>query len=254
MREDEGTALLAWRRRLAGLVERERRIPWTLADHLLLGEREHGVTLRDAARLSGLRYGTVRNMMSTARAYPCHVRHDNLTFAHHQELLGCDPDEAQDLLGLAAAKGWSPRGLRKERARRALLATRRALVAAAPEADIDVRHCSAERLLADLARSAVDAIITDLPYARAWLPQYVDLARLAGDVLAPEGVLAVMFGGFGIDEVATVQAMHEHLALFAVLYVVCATSNCLTRIGRRTSSRRRSPSRCSGAGRRSSPP
>jgi len=56
----------------------------------------------------------------------------------------------------------------------------------------DIRHCAMEQLLADVR--GIDAIITDPPYGKEFLPLYGELARLAGVALRPGGILAVMCG------------------------------------------------------------
>jgi hypothetical protein len=154
----------AWRAKLVQLAERERRAPWDIGDHLLVGERKHGITYKEAAKLTGLRTGTLWNYVSVAKAFDSSRRHEGLTFQHHAEVLGCEPEVADELLALAAAKRWSVRGLRHERRRREMRANRRQLIAAAPDDEaVDVRHCAAARLLADLVPGSVDAVISDLP-------------------------------------------------------------------------------------------
>lgn len=64
---------------------------------------------------------------------------------------------------------------------------------------VDIRHGDFRQVLSDL--SGVDAIITDPPYPREYLPLLDDLAQWADDVLAPDGVLAVLFGQTYLPEV-----------------------------------------------------
>lgn len=64
---------------------------------------------------------------------------------------------------------------------------------------VEVRHGDFRQVLADL--SDVDAIITDPPYPRDYLPLLDDLAAWADRVLAPDGVLAVLFGQTHLPEV-----------------------------------------------------
>lgn len=64
---------------------------------------------------------------------------------------------------------------------------------------IDIRHGDFREVLADLAD--VDAIITDPPYPREYLPLLTDLAAWADKVLTPDGVLAVLFGQTYLPEV-----------------------------------------------------
>lgn len=64
---------------------------------------------------------------------------------------------------------------------------------------IDVRHGDFRDVLADLQN--VDAIITDPPYPREYLPLLDDLAAWADKILAPDGLLAVLFGQTYLPEV-----------------------------------------------------
>ena len=64
---------------------------------------------------------------------------------------------------------------------------------------IDIRHGDFREVLADL--EDVDAIITDPPYPREFLPLLADLAAWSDKVLAPDGILAVLFGQTYLPEV-----------------------------------------------------
>lgn len=64
---------------------------------------------------------------------------------------------------------------------------------------VDIRHGDFREVLADLQN--VDAIITDPPYPREYLPLLDDLAAWADKVLKPDGVLVVLFGQSYLPEV-----------------------------------------------------
>ncbi len=64
---------------------------------------------------------------------------------------------------------------------------------------VDLRCGDFREVLADLEN--VDAIITDPPYPREFLPLLADLAAWADKVLTPNGVLAVLFGQTYLPEV-----------------------------------------------------
>jgi len=64
---------------------------------------------------------------------------------------------------------------------------------------VDVRHGDFRDVLADLRD--IDAIITDPPYPREFLPLLDDLAAWADRILAPDGVLAVLIGQTHLPEV-----------------------------------------------------
>lgn len=59
---------------------------------------------------------------------------------------------------------------------------------------VDIRGGDFREVLADLERGSVNAIITDPPYPAEFLPLFRDLAEFANQVLADDGVLAVMSG------------------------------------------------------------
>jgi DNA methylase len=62
----------------------------------------------------------------------------------------------------------------------------------------EIRHGDFREVLADIT---ADAIITDPPYAREYLPLYADLAKWADSVLTDDGVLAVLTGNYYLPEV-----------------------------------------------------
>lgn len=64
---------------------------------------------------------------------------------------------------------------------------------------VDIRQGDFRHVLADL--HDVDAIITDPPYPREYLPLLDDLAEWSDKVLAPDGVLVVLFGQTFLPEV-----------------------------------------------------
>jgi len=64
---------------------------------------------------------------------------------------------------------------------------------------VDIRHGDFRDVLADIA--GIDAIITDPPYPKEYLPLLDDLAAWADKVLAPDGILVVLFGQTHLPEV-----------------------------------------------------
>lgn len=65
--------------------------------------------------------------------------------------------------------------------------------------NIDIRCGDFRTELADL--TDVDAVITDPPYPKEHLPLLADLAKWADDVLAPDGVLAILMGQTWLPDV-----------------------------------------------------
>jgi len=64
--------------------------------------------------------------------------------------------------------------------------------------DVDIRHGDFREVLADVCD--VDAIITDPPYPKEFIPLFGDLSALASKVLRPSGVLVVMTGQWWLRE------------------------------------------------------
>jgi hypothetical protein len=64
---------------------------------------------------------------------------------------------------------------------------------------IDLRQGDFRKVLADLKN--VDAIITDPPYGKEFLPLLADLAKWADGALKPDGVLAVLMGQTHLPDV-----------------------------------------------------
>jgi hypothetical protein len=83
----------------------------------------------------------------------------------------------------------------------AAAAERERITAEAPTdiPDVDLRTGDFREVLADLRD--VDAIITDPPYPKEFLPLLGDLAEWADEALTDDGVLAVMFGLTHLPEV-----------------------------------------------------
>src|SRR4029077_17062175 len=65
-------------------------------------------------------------------------------------------------------------------------------IEAAGEGTIECRRGDFRAVLADLTN--VDAIITDPPYGKEYLPLLRDLAALADRILKPDGIMAVLYG------------------------------------------------------------
>lgn len=122
--------------------------------------------------------------------------------ARSQKLAAIPEREFEDLL--AKSRKPSADGLaRIQRDREAegrRIAQAKAEAAAQPEPTrVDIRHGDFREVLADLVD--VDAVITDPPYPKKFLPLLADLAAWADKVLKPDGVLAVLMGQYYLPEV-----------------------------------------------------
>jgi hypothetical protein len=85
---------------------------------------------------------------------------------------------------------------RESEAKRLEQARAEAMITEQPS--VDIRLGDFREVLADL--EGIDAIITDPPYGREYLPLLDDLAAWADKVLAPDGVMLVMFGLYHLEE------------------------------------------------------
>lgn len=73
----------------------------------------------------------------------------------------------------------------------------------------DIRHAPIDDLLSTFEND-VDAIITDPPYAREFIPLYGDLARLAKSALKQDGVLVVLTSPGLLSDVLPLMKPHIH--------------------------------------------
>lgn len=64
---------------------------------------------------------------------------------------------------------------------------------------VDIRHGDFREVLKDL--KDIDAIITDPPYGKKYLPLLADLSAFADRILKPDGILAVLMGQAHLPEV-----------------------------------------------------
>jgi hypothetical protein len=95
----------------------------------------------------------------------------------------------------------------REAEQRRIQQARREAAAEAMPSTVDIRHGDFREVLTDL--SGVDAIITDPPYPREFLPLLGDLAAWADQVLAPDGVLAVLIGQTHLPDVYQLLSGHR---------------------------------------------
>lgn len=75
-------------------------------------------------------------------------------------------------------------------------------------ADIEIRHGDFREILADLGD--VDAVITDPPYPREFVPLFADLGELAARILKPSGTFAAMTGQSHLRDYLAL--LDQHLA------------------------------------------
>ena len=80
---------------------------------------------------------------------------------------------------------------------------------------IRLYHCRFQELEkeAGLKAASVNAILTDIPYEKAWLNQVADLGEFAARILVPGGLLLMMTGIQNIDDILCELKKREELKL-----------------------------------------
>lgn len=87
-------------------------INWWIGDWWRSGHR-YGERAKAAAEgIFGREFQTLRNIGSVCGSFEKSRRRDALSFSHHAEVAGMSPDDADTLLDMAEAEGWSKRVLR----------------------------------------------------------------------------------------------------------------------------------------------
>lgn len=84
-----------------------------IGDAINYAEKKWGDKYEHWIAVSGLEYGTLRNIASIARKVGLSRRRDNLTFEHHKLVAPLHPDEQTHWLDLAEREGFSKRRLAK---------------------------------------------------------------------------------------------------------------------------------------------
>lgn len=87
--------------------------PWWLGDALIFGERKYGQTYAQVAEVTGKAIHTLQNSAWVASRIPPSRRREDLSFSHHAEVAGMEPDIADAYLNLAEEHGWTRNELRR---------------------------------------------------------------------------------------------------------------------------------------------
>jgi hypothetical protein len=81
---------------------------WWLGDWINFGEKKYGETYKAAIEATGLKRQSCENIASVCRAFQISRRREVLTFNHHAEVQGLEPDDQDELLDEATTgKGLS---------------------------------------------------------------------------------------------------------------------------------------------------
>jgi hypothetical protein len=87
---------------------------WWLGDWVRYGTGRWGEKYKEAARISGYDIKTLRNIAYVAEQIEVSRRRDDLTWSHHAEVCGLEPEEQDKWLEVAAAQRMSVADLRIE--------------------------------------------------------------------------------------------------------------------------------------------
>lgn len=93
-------------------------VMWWIGDWLRYGERRWGEMYAQAVDVSGRSYETVRSAKWVAERFDTVRRLTDLSWSHHQEAASLPAADADEVLSIAAAEGWSTRETRAEVNRR----------------------------------------------------------------------------------------------------------------------------------------
>ncbi len=87
---------------------------WWLGDWLLYGQSEFPNRYKHAMAQTSLDYQTLRNYAWVARRFAPDERYGDVSFQHHAEVAGLQPEERGRWLRLAQEHGWSRNELRRQ--------------------------------------------------------------------------------------------------------------------------------------------
>jgi hypothetical protein len=87
---------------------------WWLGDWVRYGAGRWGEKYKEAARISGYDVKTLRNIAYVAEQLEVSRRRDDLTWSHHAEVCGLEPEEQDRWLEVAATQRMSVADLRIE--------------------------------------------------------------------------------------------------------------------------------------------
>lgn len=102
-----------WRDLGVWLCTASKALNWHIGDWWAFGGHAYGERAKVAAEgIFGLAFQTLRNAGAVCRAIETSRRRDSLSFSHHAEVAALDPPDADALLDMAEAEGWSKSRLR----------------------------------------------------------------------------------------------------------------------------------------------
>lgn len=107
-----GLSLDEWTGVGTALARVDRAYRWWVGDWLNYGDAEYGEMYAQAAATTGLEYASLDHCKVVANSIEFGRRRPNLTWSHHHEVAGLEPDEQDLWLERAEANGWTVKELR----------------------------------------------------------------------------------------------------------------------------------------------
>jgi DNA methylase len=205
---EHGMAYDHWQRLGSVLRTVEGAVQWWIGDWCNYGESEYGEKYSQAIEETGYEYQTLANYGYAARQVEVSLRRENVPWSHHLLVAPLSPKEQKKWLDRAEKQKLTHKALRA-----AIDGERRDLqiadkLAALPDDRYRLIPGSLETAIKEIAPHSVDAIITDPPYPREYLPLYKTLAIEAVRVLKPGGSMLVMVGQSYLPEILELMTPH----------------------------------------------
>ena len=113
LRFDDGLDFIEWAKIGSGIGAAIEATAWWIGDWVNYGQWEYGAKYEAALDVTGLDYGTLRNIASVCEKIELSRRRDTLTFSHHIEVASLEADQQNVWLGRAISEQWSRDQLRE---------------------------------------------------------------------------------------------------------------------------------------------
>lgn len=102
-----------WAEHLQTLTRVGEAVQWWIGDSIRYGEHRWGEQYTQAIEATGYQYQTLANMVFVAGSVEPSRRRETLSFSHHAEVAGLEPEEQDNMLTAAESHEWSVRDTRR---------------------------------------------------------------------------------------------------------------------------------------------
>jgi len=171
-----------WRRTGHALGRVGRAVPWWIGDWANFGEARYGETYAQVIDELGLDYQTVSNYAWIARTYPSSSREETLSWRHHFDAAGLDPERRAELLLRAKVEGLTTRQVRQEANR-----IKRELKSGTSEVEVHATNEDNTTALCEILDDVIEQVPGMTRRTEDWLNLRWHLAR----GMAQHGVIAI---------------------------------------------------------------